>query len=129
MSTVIRFTDPALGAAEGAASLALRAGDPAALGFYLDHHRVHVGADAVAADTAYAAWADDVAHRRDSILLAPTNELVAELNERARLDRLRTHPPTRTRTVTLGDGLTASAGDWITTRRNDRRLHAATAAG
>ena len=36
---VIRFRDPA----EGAASLALRAGDPAALGYYLDHHRIHVG--------------------------------------------------------------------------------------
>ena len=34
-----RFTDPA----EAAASLALREGKPEALGFYLDHGRVHVG--------------------------------------------------------------------------------------
>jgi conjugative relaxase-like TrwC/TraI family protein len=122
LSTVIRFTDPHLGAAEGAASLALRAGDPAAVGFYLDHHRVHVGTDRAAADDAYAAWADDVAHQSDSILLAPTNELVAQLNERARLDRLRGTRSRSSATVTLGDGLTASAGDWITTRRNDRRL-------
>jgi conjugative relaxase-like TrwC/TraI family protein len=124
LSTVMRFTDPALGSAEGAASLALRNGDPAALAFYLDHHRVHVGADAVAADAAYRAWAHDVSQRSDSILLAPTNELVAELNERARLDRLRaaTHA-TESATVTLVDGLTASAGDWITTRRNARGLH------
>jgi hypothetical protein len=124
LSTVIRFTDPALGAAEGAASLALRDGDPAGLAFYLDHHRVHVGADDVAADTAYRAWAHDAIQRRDSILLAPTNELVAQLNERARLDRLRaaTNRTKRSRTVTLADGLTASAGDWITTRRNARGL-------
>jgi conjugative relaxase-like TrwC/TraI family protein len=124
LSTVIRFTDPALGAAEGLASLALRNGDPAALAFYLDHHRVHVGADDVAADAAYRAWAHDVSEQRDSILLAPTNELVAQLNERARLDRLRatTHATEQTRTVTLADGLTASAGDWITTRRNARGL-------
>jgi conjugative relaxase-like TrwC/TraI family protein len=124
LSTVIRFTDPALGSAEGLASLALRNGDPAALAFYLDHQRVHVGADDVAADAAYRAWVHDVSERRDSILLAPTNELVAELNERARLDRLRatTHTTEHTRTVTLADGLTASAGDWITTRRNARGL-------
>jgi conjugative relaxase-like TrwC/TraI family protein len=124
LNTVIRFTDPALGSAEGLASLALRNGDPAGLGFYLDHHRVHVGADDVAADTAYRAWAHDVSQQRDSILLTPTNELVAELNERARLDRLRatTNTTKQSRTVTLGDGLTASAGDWITTRRNARGL-------
>ena len=34
-----RFTDPA----EAQASLALREGDPGAVGFYLDHGRVHVG--------------------------------------------------------------------------------------
>jgi conjugative relaxase-like TrwC/TraI family protein len=124
LNTVIRFTDPALGSAEGLASLALRNGDPAGLAFYLDHHRVHVGADNVAADSAYRAWGHDVSEQRDSILLAPTNELVAELNERARLDRLRatTNATGQSKTVTLGDGLTASAGDWITTRRNERGL-------
>ena len=45
-----------------------------------------------AADMAYHAWAADSAAGRDSILLAPTNDLVAELNERARLDRL-AHTP------------------------------------
>ena len=41
-----------------------------------------------------------VAADRDALLIAPTNELVAELNERARLDRLRRHPhPDNTRTV------------------------------
>jgi len=39
LSQVVRFTDPA----EGAASLALRAGQRHAIGFYLDHDRVHVG--------------------------------------------------------------------------------------
>jgi hypothetical protein len=60
---------------------------------------------------------------RHSILLAPTNELVAQLNERARLDRLTTTAPSAiTAEVTLIDGLTASAGDWITTRKNARWL-------
>lgn len=126
LSTVVRFTHAQTGKAEAAASLALRAGDPAGIGFYIDHQRVHVGADQTAADMAYAAWTADCAAGRDSILLAPTNEQVAELNERARLDRLRQAdtPASHTATVTLSDGLTASAGDWITTRKNARWLAA-----
>ncbi len=131
LSTVVRFTHPETGQSEAAASLAMRAGDPAGIGFYIDHHRVHVGADATAADMAYQAWAADRAAGRDSILLAPTNDLVAELNERARLDRLTHTPatpasppsdPQSAATVTLADGLTASAGDWIATRKNARWL-------
>ena len=83
---------------------------------------MHVGADQNAADMAYAAWAADIAAGRDSILLAPTNEQVAELNERARLDRLTNGGGSASATVTLGDGLTASAGDWIATRKNARWL-------
>ena len=44
LTEVLRFTDPT----EGQASLALRAGDPSAVGFYADRSRVH----AVTADTA-----------------------------------------------------------------------------
>ncbi|KDE97082.1 exonuclease V subunit alpha [Mycolicibacterium aromaticivorans JS19b1 = JCM 16368] len=124
LSDVVRFTDPIIGAAEGAASLALRDGDPTGIAFYLDHGRVHVGAEHVAADMAYQAWSGALGEGRDALLIAPTNELVAELNERARLDRLRRNPhPDNTRTVTLSDGLTASVGDWILTRSNARWLH------
>ncbi|MEE6140594.1 MobF family relaxase [Mycobacterium sp. 050128] len=135
LSTVVRFTHPETGKAEAAASLAIRSGDPAGIGFYIDHHRVHVGADATASDLAYTAWAADRAAGRDSILLAPTNALVAQLNERARLDRL-THTPSAPSnasnneqaaiTVTLADGLTASAGDWVATRKNARWLRTTT---
>ena len=118
LSTVVRFADPG----ESAASLAMREGDPAGIAYYIDHRRVHVGADQNAADMAYAAWAADIAAGRDSILLAPTNEQVAELNERARLDRLTNGGRSASATVTLGDGLTASAGDWIATRKNARWL-------
>lgn len=124
LSDVVRFTDPVIGASEGAASLALRDGDPTGIAFYLDHHRVHVGADHVAADMAYKAWATAIAENRDALLIAPTKELVAELNERARLDRLRRQPSAEnTCTVTLSDGLTASVGDWILTKSNARWLH------
>ena len=54
-----RFTDPA----EAQASLALREGDPSALGFYLDHGRVHVGDLAKITEDAFAAWVSDRAGR------------------------------------------------------------------
>jgi AAA domain len=74
-----RFTDPA----EAQASLGLREGDPSALGFYLDHGRVHVGDLAKITEDAFAAWVQDRAVGLDAIMLAPTRELVAELNSRA----------------------------------------------
>lgn len=117
LSQVVRFRDPA----EGAASLALRDGDDAALGFYIDHGRVHVGSIATATDDAYTAWAADYASGKDAIMLAPTRELVAELNTRARTDRLAaTDEPVGLQAL-LADGLQASVGDTVRTRSNDRR--------
>ena len=53
-------------------------------------------------------------------MLAPTRELVAELNRRARDHRLDTRPDPAE--VRLADGNQASVGDVIITRTNDRRL-------
>ena len=53
-------------------------------------------------------------------MLAPTRDLVAELNRRARAHRLDTEPAGRE--VPLTDGNRASVGDVIITRSNDRRL-------
>jgi hypothetical protein len=111
-----RFTDRA----EAQASLALRDGDPSALGFYLDHGRLHVGDLAKITDDAFAAWISDRAAGLDAIMLAPTRELVAELNRRARDHRLDGAPAGPE--VRLGDRNRASVGDVIITRANDRRL-------
>jgi ATP-dependent exoDNAse (exonuclease V) alpha subunit len=116
LSELHRFTDPA----EAAASLALRDGSPRALGFYLDHGRVHVGDLAKATDDVFAAWVADRAARLDAIMLAPTRELVADLNRRARDHRL--GGALVSREVELSDGSRASVGDVIITRTNDRRL-------
>lgn len=119
LSELVRFHSES----EAAATLALRAGDPAALGYYIDHHRVHVGADTTAADMAYTAWRTDMKAGRDSLLLAPTNPVVDELNARARRDRLADANITRIgREAILSDGLAASAGDIIKTRQNNRWL-------
>jgi len=119
LTELMRFSDPA----EGAASLALREGAPEAVGFYLDAGRVHVGDLTTLTDEVFTAWATDRAHGVDALMLAPTKDLVAELNQRARTHRLTTSDqPVSAATVTLADGLTASAGDVVITRANDRRL-------
>ncbi|WP_454561886.1 MobF family relaxase [Mycobacterium haemophilum] len=118
LSQLVRFASPA----EGAASLALRTGDPAGIGYYIDHHRVHVGAQETAADMAYTAWRADICAGRDALLLAPTNDTVDALNARARLDRLTTQASSPGREVVLADQLAASAGDLVRARRNARWL-------
>jgi hypothetical protein len=116
LSELHRFTDPA----EAHASLTLPEGDPSALGFYLDHGRVHVGDIATTTEDAFNAWVSDQAVGLDAIMIAPTRELVAELNRRAR-DHRRNGSPTGPE-VRLGDGNQASVGDMIITRANDRHL-------
>jgi ATP-dependent exoDNAse (exonuclease V) alpha subunit len=111
-----RFTNPA----EAAASLALREGRPEALDFYLDHGRVHVGDLAKITEDAFVAWVSDRVVGLDAIMLAPTRQLVADLNRRAREHRLGNVPVGQE--VRLGDGNRASVGDVIITRTNDRRL-------
>lgn len=76
-----RFHD----SAEAAASLALRAGRPEALEFYLDRQRIHVGDLATLTEDLFEAWRADRNRGLDSIMLAPTRDLVAELNQRAHI--------------------------------------------
>jgi hypothetical protein len=112
-----RFQDPA----EAAASLALRDGKPEALGFYLDRQRIHVGDLATLTENLFEAWRADRGAGLDSIMLAPTRDLAAVLNRRARAHRLAS-TPTPGPEVALVDGNRASAGDLIITRTNDRQL-------
>lgn len=119
LTDVVRFSDPA----EGSASLALRDGDTAALGYYADHHRIHTAADAAAADQAYTAWSADRDAGKESVMLAPIRDTVNELNARARSDRLAATTGTPVGPIAdLADGLQASVGDTICTRRNKRAL-------
>jgi len=118
LSHVVRFADPV----EGSASLAIRTGDTAGIGFYLDNNRVHVGDPGTVIDGAYRGWATDRANGLDAVMLAPTRNTVAALNARARADRVDAQTTPVGREVALREGATASAGDLITTRRNDRRL-------
>ena len=118
LTELLRFADPA----EAAASLALRDGDPAALGFYLDAGRVHVGDLTEMTDEAFSAWRTDRNQGKDAVLLAPTVALVGELNARARSDRLATSGKDPGWEAVLADGNKASAGDVVITRTNNRSL-------
>jgi conjugative relaxase-like TrwC/TraI family protein len=118
LTRVVRFADPA----EQAASLALRDGDPASIAYYTDHGRIHGGTLGDTLINAFRGWRADTRRGLDSAMLAPTRDLVTQLNTLARDDRLaRTGRPAGPE-VELADGLSASAGDVITTRRNDYRL-------
>ena len=116
LSELHRFTDPD----EAAASLALREGHPRSLDFYLDHGRIHVGDLATTTKDAFNAWVSDRAAGLDTIMIAPTRDLVAQLNRRARDHRLNGAPASSE--VRLADGNQASVGDMIISRSNDRRL-------
>lgn len=118
---VMRFADPT----EGHATLALRAGETSAVGFYTDRNRLHaVNAD-TGIDAVYRAWAADLAAGADSVMMAPTLEQVAQLNARARADRLTAQALDGTpvgRELTLANGETVSAGDVVVTKENARSL-------
>src|SRR5665648_238985 len=74
----------------------------------------------------FTAWRADRGRGLDSIMLAPTRELVSELNQRARAHRLgEDQAPAGIPAgpaVRLGDGNEASIGELIITRSNDRTL-------
>ncbi len=114
---VLRFDDPA----EAAASTALREGRTEALGYYLDHDRIHVGDIITMAHTVLDAWTQDHANGLDALMLAPTRDLVSRLNQLAQ----QRHHEGRSmigRGAGLADGNVAVAGDPVITRHNARRL-------
>ncbi|WP_405135570.1 MobF family relaxase [Nocardia sp. NBC_01388] len=118
MTQVVRFASTI----EASASLALREGDPSALGFYLDHQRIRSGSPAAVREQAYAGWIADQLAGRDTVMLAATNDIVTALNDQARADRIARSDNTISVETELADGLHASIGDIVSTRRNNPRL-------
>jgi conjugative relaxase-like TrwC/TraI family protein len=112
-----RFDDPA----EAAATLALRDGDPAGLGFYAEHRRIRAGDRDVMLAAAYDGWAADTTAGLTSVLVATSNADVAGLNTRARAHRV-SHGVVEPDGVPLGDGTAAGVGDLVVTRANARTL-------
>ena len=73
-------------------------------------------------DTLFAGWRADVAAGRRSLMIADDNTTVADLNTRAQTERRTATSHEGSRRAGLADGSTATVGDLVVTRRNDRTL-------
>ncbi|WP_146252094.1 MobF family relaxase [Xylanimonas oleitrophica] len=117
---------------EAAASLRLRDGDATVLlttdgdepPSYADAGRIRDGETDVMLDSAYDAVRTAQRAGRTAVLVAATNDHVADLNLRTTLDRRQAGEVDTTRLATLRAGQDAGVGDLIYARLNDyRTLH------
>ncbi|VXB56217.1 conserved hypothetical protein [Arthrobacter sp. 9V] len=118
LSSIWRFQH----AWEASASVGLRAGEITVLAEYEHHGRITHGTYLDMLDRAYAAWHADVLSGHASVLIAPDNETVSMLNQRAQADRVILGVADAEQTLVLRDGLQAGRGDIVIARRNDRSL-------
>ena len=112
---------------EADATLRLRDGNPTVLDDYLANDRIRSGATEEMVKAAHDAWRRDLRDGNESLLIAPTRELVTELNRVARAARqVEGAPAAGGPEVELRDGTVCSIGDRIISRKNDRKLTAGT---
>lgn len=105
---------------EAAASLRLR--DQGDVEWYLAQGRVHGGTAQNTHQHMVQAWTKDLERGDQTLMMATTNHSADALNLLAQQHRIDTNQVDTAVTVTLADGAEAGVGDWILTRRNDRRL-------
>lgn len=117
LDEVLRFDDPA----EAAATLAVRAGDPAAIGFYANRDRIAAGSRGAMLESVYQAWRRDHSLGRRTVMIATTKADVTALATRARLDLI-ADGVVIADGVRLHDETAAGAGDLVVTRLNRRDL-------
>jgi ATP-dependent exoDNAse (exonuclease V) alpha subunit len=106
---------------EKAASIELRIGKEGALDAYEAHGRIEDGSRESLLDAIHAAWKADVDAGRSSLMIAADSATVAELNARARADRVRAGTVAESG-LRIADGHEAGVGDEVVTRQNDRML-------
>jgi conjugative relaxase-like TrwC/TraI family protein len=117
LTEVVRFRD----SKQATASLQLRDGNPEGLDYYFDQGWVTGGSRETIRDAAHRGWRADLDTGRQSLLIVPNNVDVVALNLEARELRLaRGDIDARGRTTQLHDATTASKGDWVVTRENNR---------
>jgi conjugative relaxase-like TrwC/TraI family protein len=104
------------------ASLALRRGEVEVISTYMRQKRVCEGLTDEMLDLAYEAWRVDCSAGKSSILVTESSHAVRTLNERARADRLLVDGAVDGREAQLDEGNSASVGDVVITRRNERTL-------
>jgi conjugative relaxase-like TrwC/TraI family protein len=104
------------------ASLALRRGEVEVISTYVRQKRVREGRTDEMLDRAYEAWRSDCSAGKASILVTESSDAVRALNERARAERLLLDGAVDGREITLAAGNSASVGDVVITRRNERTV-------
>jgi conjugative relaxase-like TrwC/TraI family protein len=119
LTTVRRF----LNGWERDASLLLRVGNEAAVDAYKQHGRIRSGNAEEMLDAVYNGWRGDTAKGLESLMIAVDYESVAELNLRARADRVDAGE-VESRCIAISGGGVAGVGDRVITRQNDRTLRA-----
>lgn len=105
---------------EAAASLRLR--DQGDVEWHISQGRVHGGTAQAMHQAMVQAWTRDLQQGGQALMMATTNHSADALNLLAQQHRIDTNQVDTAVTVTLADGAEAGVGDWILTRRNDRRL-------
>ncbi len=117
LADVRRFTH----AWEKDASLLIRAGKDHVVDVYDQHERISSGTREELLAEIYAAWKADVDLGVTSLMIAGDSATVAELNRRARADRI-AGGHVAERGVEVAGEQHVGVGDEIVTRQNDRRL-------
>ncbi|MFC8501264.1 MobF family relaxase [Pedococcus sp. NPDC057267] len=102
-------------------SLHLRAGHRTSIDIYQAHGRVTGGPREDVLDRLYAAWRADIDAGRTAVMVAADATTVAELNSRARADRVAAGI-VGDHGVTTANGTVIGVGDVVVTRRNNRDL-------
>ncbi len=106
---------------EKEASVELRVGTTDAIDAYFAHDRISEGDRDEMLDALYRAWKTDTEGGLTSLMIAGDLATVAELNARARRDRVASGTVAE-HGVAVAGGATAGVGDRVVTRENDRRL-------
>ncbi|NGP05757.1 relaxase domain-containing protein [Rhodococcus sp. 14C212] len=105
---------------EADASLLLRSGDAQALDWYSENDRIREGMAHELADMVFDAYVADVEAGRVALMVAPTNDLVRALNEKA-AGYYRANGVVSGPGIVLADGLEAAVGDVVVTRKNNSK--------
>ncbi|MDH6681041.1 conjugative relaxase-like TrwC/TraI family protein [Rhodococcus sp. LBL1] len=124
LEQVHRFTTPG----EAAASLLLRSGAENALDWYEHNDRVRAGMRHELPDKVFGAYVADVEADKVALMVAPTNDLVRELNIKAAA-YYREGGTVSGPGIVLADGLEAAVGDVVVTRKNNSKYVVKTSDG
>ncbi|MDQ6944740.1 MAG: AAA family ATPase, partial [Actinomycetota bacterium] len=105
------------------ASLRLRRGDTEVLDLYDEHGRIHGGTRRQMEQAVVAAWWQARARGESVAMMAPTNEIVVDLNRRAQALRLREGEIDPAGPSVSVSNYRLHVGDQVATRQNARQLH------